>query len=262
MFPLLIFSFIISVFLHPLELWATATIVGGKNTTSMEKPWVVRIRLLSNETLCSGTLISSNWVITGAHCFPNSHALETFVVEGGGTGRLKDLKTLSKIQSIHKHPNNVRNGDLWDVVLVELATKVKFSANLNAIRLKDLSNLRLSLGDEVNISGWGNSGRRSTAPTQLQTMTAQVVKPIDIGVGIPKFLKSWGFDKEGHLVTINNYATCNGDSGTGWIMDFAGENFLVGIHTAGDFCKGISVGIELTHLLPFITTVTKIIASE
>lgn len=44
-------------------------IVGGIETTIEKHPWQVSLQL-KNEHLCGGAIISSQWVLTAAHCTP------------------------------------------------------------------------------------------------------------------------------------------------------------------------------------------------
>lgn len=44
-------------------------IVGGIETTIEKNPWQVSLQL-KNEHFCGGAIISSQWVLTAAHCTP------------------------------------------------------------------------------------------------------------------------------------------------------------------------------------------------
>ena len=78
--------------------FADGKIVGGKATTKEHHPWAVSIRFAANNEIffplhnrhfCGGSLISSLWVLTAAHCAwypPTKRILEAkdiFVVAGG-----------------------------------------------------------------------------------------------------------------------------------------------------------------------------------
>lgn len=43
-------------------------IVGGEDSTDAEWPWVVSIRKNGTHH-CAGSLLTSRWVVTAAHCF-------------------------------------------------------------------------------------------------------------------------------------------------------------------------------------------------
>jgi len=103
---------------------AGGRIVGGNATNAEKWPWMVHLTI--GHYLCGGTLISKNWVLSAAHCFPrgNGHVREVIAVFGA-TDVVKGgeiHKQTRKIEEIIVHedyswPNN-------DIALLKLKMDV------------------------------------------------------------------------------------------------------------------------------------------
>ncbi|RZF47746.1 hypothetical protein LSTR_LSTR006010 [Laodelphax striatellus] len=53
---------------YPLERWNMLRIIGGRPSRKGKWPWQVALLNRFKEAFCGGTLISSMWVVTAAHC--------------------------------------------------------------------------------------------------------------------------------------------------------------------------------------------------
>src|SRR5688572_11794981 len=47
-------------------------IVGGSNTTIATHPWQISLQSSSGSHFCGGSVISSTWILTAAHCVQGS----------------------------------------------------------------------------------------------------------------------------------------------------------------------------------------------
>lgn len=230
-----------------LSSFADLEIIGGKPVTSTEAPWVVKIHK-DNEAWCSGTLISSRWIVTAAHCLDEEKESSAYSVFAGGTGKKKDLIELSPVRQVIPHENysmlSLTPG--LDIGLIELHEDVKFSATIKALPLlgtKDLTAIRDQ--QPVLITGWGYIDNAQKVPTELTQIQIPLVKTSEI----PDLKKLKYFQvyplwaTTNFLVTVNkNVTTCNGDSGTGWVMKYKNVPHLVAVHSAGDRCESIAIG--------------------
>jgi secreted trypsin-like serine protease len=130
----------------------TDMIVGGTTAAPNQWPWQVRLfRDSTDDTgFCGGSLISSRWVLTAAHCVPDVDKL----VVGYGSNNLGELTRVESARVIsHKgyNPETMIN----DVALIKLKTPVKFAEGTAAV---DISSTEFFDGlgsSKVTVTGWG-----------------------------------------------------------------------------------------------------------
>ena len=97
-------------------------IVGGNVTTPYSKPYQVAL-LLNGRQGCGGTLISSEWVLTAAHCLGQVSTGNLTVKVGAHSLRANDGQT-HRVSQIITH-ENWRSGGYqtgYDIGLLRLAT--------------------------------------------------------------------------------------------------------------------------------------------
>lgn len=233
------------------------SIVGGESVTSKERPWVVKINYQAKGH-CSGTLIAKQWIITAAHCFYKfSSPYTEFKIRGGGDGRLANLETLPNIDKVFIHPNyKGAKSTAQDLALVRLVSPIQVAENLAPIPVKNLGRTHLDHGPLASITGWGLIDTRGSSPDKLQSITLPVRRTTELGEDAPDYIsRSESYMQAGILVMIQEgVATCRGDSGAGWTMIIDGSPYLIGVHSAGDYCKSISIGAEISQSILWIKT--------
>ena len=82
---------------------AGGRIRGGEKTTIHHFPWTVSLRgfFYTGQFICSGTIISRQWVVTAAHCIGQN----PWYVSPGRTNSYSGLGNRWKIKHYHIHPS-------------------------------------------------------------------------------------------------------------------------------------------------------------
>ncbi|CAF4938883.1 unnamed protein product, partial [Rotaria sp. Silwood1] len=134
-------------------------IVGGETANSATWGWAVSISI-ANTYLCGGSIISSSWIITAAHCAEGFTASQ-FKVYAGSNIRYSGTqnRTVSKV-ILHSEYNSATFVN--DIALLKLASPLNMSdPYVRSICLPSISQATLSAGEwppvgtNVVAVGWG-----------------------------------------------------------------------------------------------------------
>uniref|UniRef100_A0A670K1U5 Anionic trypsin-like n=1 Tax=Podarcis muralis TaxID=64176 RepID=A0A670K1U5_PODMU len=137
-------------------------IVGGYTCQELSVPY--QVSLNAGYHFCGGSLISSQWVVSAAHCFQlgeyNINVLE-------GSEELIDAEK----QIPHPKYDPVTTDN--DIMLIKLATPATLNSRVRAISLPSKC---VAAGTECLISGWGNTlSDGFNLPELLQCLDAPVL---------------------------------------------------------------------------------------
>ncbi|NWT10590.1 ACRO protein, partial [Vireo altiloquus] len=208
-------------------------VVGGSSVQPGAWPGIVSIQATwENGTwhMCSGVLLSSQWVLTVAHCFARAGDFSTWKVVVGTTdltqlGPEAEVRHIQRLL-VHQHyvPATARN----DIALVELEQPVECSDYIQLGCVPDAS-LRVSELKSCYIAGWdfANGGfPNSTCAPRVSWA------PWGHGLGT-----SW--TRAGHRQTPEPPLLAQGDSGGPLVCkDNEADYFwLVGMSSWGRGCE-------------------------
>jgi hypothetical protein len=121
-------------------------IVGGENATSAAWGWAVSISI-ADLYLCGGSIISSSWIITAAHCVYNGYTASQITIYAGSTFRFSGTQT-STGANLFIHPSYDPSTYVNDIALLELTTPLIMSdPDVSTICLPIISSSILAAGE-------------------------------------------------------------------------------------------------------------------
>ena len=224
-------------------------IVAGTDAYAGKWPWMV------NLFKCGGSLISSTWVLTAAHCIADGDLTEDLFLLLGAfdTSKNENQRIQVKAKRLVIHPQYDKNGLKNDIALIELPAPVVFDGYKQPICLPTPN--MVTQGKALYAAGWGNTRPESvpsSGSAKLQDLLLQEVAPCT----------EFNINPAQQLCATNPTGgrICFGDSG-GPLMLQNGENWhIVGIMSfAIDPCtKGAGGFVRVSHYLQWIKETTGI----
>ncbi|XP_014688689.1 brain-specific serine protease 4-like [Equus asinus] len=217
-------------------------IVGGEDSADAEWPWVVSIQKNGTHH-CAGSLLTSRWVVTAAHCFKGNmnKPLQFSVLLGawqlGNPGSRSQEVGVAWVQP---HPvYSWKEGSRADIALVRLEHPIQFSERILPICLPD-SSVHLPPNTDCWIAGWGSvqDGVPLHHPQTLQKLKVPIIDS-----EICSRLYWWGAGQgaitedmlcAGYLEGERD--ACLGDSGGPLMCQVDGTWLLAGIISWGEGC--------------------------
>lgn len=185
-------------------------IVNGSNAVGGQFPHQVSVRIKqSNSHFCGGSILTTRWIISAAHCLKRRRPNAIYAVVGAvkvSSGGVKHAITKIKL-----HPKYNRRKHRSDIALIQTKTPIVYNDFVLPITLPTTNTPdKLS----VYISGWGVTHPGDyDAPDNLQYLKTVTLRP-DVCEGMCP-TSSIHFDEVVcHLKLDNPYSgACYGDSG-------------------------------------------------
>ncbi|XP_076852347.1 serine protease 33 [Brachyhypopomus gauderio] len=132
-------------------------IVGGNEAQDGAWPWQVDIQTETNGHVCGGSIISTGWVLSAAHCFPYPADVSPYRLYMGryqlnGYNQFEMMSRVKRVV-IPEGYSNPQEGR--DIALVQLSTPVTWSDRIQPVCLPS-ADLDFSSGTLCYVTGWGN----------------------------------------------------------------------------------------------------------
>ncbi|XP_039268750.2 uncharacterized protein LOC120343761 isoform X2 [Styela clava] len=219
-------------------------VVGGFASEPAKWPWQVLIitNLDGQWQQCGGTLISSSWILSAAHCFldpfGNEWNIESIML--GTTSRAgigRGVVKYSEADIVHTHENFDNRIYVNDISLVKLPSPVVLKRYIKPAKLPK-ANVAVTEGTSCVVTGWGatnSTGSKESIPDKLQEVDVNIFTDEDCR----KMHHTPGVDGSytkshfcaGHLEGKKD--TCGGDSGGPLVCKENGEYIVHGITSSG-----------------------------
>ncbi|GAA6102257.1 transmembrane protease serine 4b isoform X3 [Tachysurus ichikawai] len=225
-------------------------IVGGTDTTIESWPWQVSLHW-DTQHVCGGSLISTHWLISAAHCFTGrTKELSQWSVVLGQTYITSSGAVSVETILLNQAYSSVTHD--YDIAMVRLASDVLPGASIHPVCLPPYQ-LSIMEGDDLFVTGWGVQHENGQLSDVLQKATVPLIdRSVCSNASIygsaftPRMLCA-GFLKGG-------VDSCQGDSG-GPLVFLSSRWHLVGVVSWGSGCarKGLpGVYTDVRQLLNWI----------
>jgi len=139
----------------------TSRIVGGEEATTGSWPWQVYM-IINSKTSCGGSIISSRWILTAAHCLTERGTESEVDVYVGlhDKTRASEHTRLMNVNKIVIHEKYERAGaPIYDIALIRV-NEIRFNDHIQPICLSNL-NTEFAPGTSCVATGWGRLGPKT-----------------------------------------------------------------------------------------------------
>lgn len=225
----------------PPSVWQQHIVNGGPENA--EPATALLLAFDQNQqvfSICSGTLIAPQRVLTAAHCIDDNVGAAGFGVYFGTDATLENdpgFVFFTEATQVVFHPawnpNDLEAGN--DIGLVFLAQ----AAPITPIPIRTAPLSSAEIGAPMKLVGWGITGGGREDSGQKRSTTSQL------------------HDFNGNLMQVGDATTgtCSGDSGGPAFMNVGGQIQVAGVTSFGDLdCATTSVDTRVDAFVSFITS--------
>ncbi|KAL0273606.1 UNVERIFIED_CONTAM: hypothetical protein PYX00_006239 [Menopon gallinae] len=191
-------------------------IIKGEDANDGEFPYILSLRRkgVTPGHFCGASILTSNWVLTAAHCCASIKNKAEFYAYAGSV-LLNQGGSEHFVQDLYPH-ESYQPGQNWknDICLIKVIQPFKFTDKVQQVALAPKGTV-VNSGDKVTIAGWGytspNGNSQADIPNRLQKgvdFIALSERECEMVSGLKMF--------PGYLCArgkFNGQCTWNGDSG-------------------------------------------------
>ncbi len=228
-------------------------IVGGEKTDIKEHPWQVALDIKGS--LCGGSIIAQNWVLTAAHCFAGASQPASVRVKAGANN-YKSSGSWTVVDRVVVHDKYDANTQEHDLALV----KLKFRPAGQVVPLAP-PDLKLEPCAVLEITGWGRTSEGGSTSTDLQKANVPYVE--NTVCNAPDAYN--GTIRSGMMcagLRDGGVDSCQGDSGGPIVLKGQDGPVLVGVVSWGEGCaRKLRYGVY-TRLTDYRDWITNVIVSD
>ncbi|KAK7072085.1 Testisin [Halocaridina rubra] len=231
-------------------------IVGGEEATPGEYPW--QVALVIGSSICGGTLIKTDWVLTAAHCFVLTGESSANVIFGAHdiTSVSTDPNVIAiASSSVTTHPDYDDISQNNDIALVYLGQDVTFNNRIKPICLSQAGDF--VAGDKLVTTGWGVTESGGEVSSKLREVSLDAISNSECS---SLYQNSFTITSNMICTLTPSKDACQGDSGGPLIRQLQDGTWVqVGIVSFGLGCgEATNPGVfaKVSNYIDWITTTT------
>lgn len=247
-------------------------IVGGVDATKGAYPWQISYQWKTSKSgdihMCGGTILSSEWILTAAHCIDKS-MIKYFkfqVVAGEHNLQIKDVfEQESLIDEFIVHPGYSDDDTMNDIALLRLKTPLRFNDRVQPACLpkSDMRNKLYADGVKTILSGWGELDPKGIFESQKEGRSPDILQatsfPIVDTATCNTRGRYYGRVRKGMFCAgflAGGVDACQGDSGGPLVEEVDGHIIVVGVVSWGAGCAQRNKPGVYTNVLDFMPWIT------
>ena len=247
---------------------SVARVVGGRDVRHEQFPWqvVVSVRYKSGRTLCGGSLIGAEWVLTAAHCVDSSKSpgvqlapVAAVRVLHGASDRHRPEPSAARrgASGVYVHPEydgDVNHGN--DIALLRLSAPIANAraSYANLLPTAEAARRFVVAGACAVVTGYGRTQEDGSASRTLRAAALPIVsrracrEAYGSSISAGEVCAGWSAGGRG---------ICQGDSGGPLVVEGlgAGQYLLAGVVSASAGCaqpRRYGVFARVSHYMPWV----------